>query len=129
MIEKYRDLSLFLITDTNDLKTKAADLYPDKIRTTSVIPLHIHTEPKEKEEAMLGTFTEWWLLSRCRFFMIFPNSGLGRTAAGYSLRPNSILDIQHPEDLKLQSIDAFTKLQLDGEHMSNSAGLRRRRRR
>lgn len=125
MIGKDKELSLFLITDTHDLKTKATQLYPDKIRTTSVVPLHISTEPKEKEEAMLGTFTEWWLFSRCRFFMVFPNSALGRTATAYSLRPHSLLDIHHPEIMKLQSIDAFTKIELDfSEHMDKSSGLR-----
>ncbi len=118
LIPTNEELSIFLVTDRQQLKTAGTELYPGKIMTTQVVPMHIaydHVEVEVRRIAMMGTVVDWWIFSRCRFFLLESYSSFGRTAAAYSLRFNSTYDRTPPDKVDLKSMDAFTK---------NAAGLR-----
>lgn len=106
---------LFIITDRLQLKEDVAALQlQQKVWTTAVAPKHITRLPRgdaygeDQRDGMLGSFVDWWLFSRCRFFIVQTSSGFGRTAAAYSLRLNSIFIEEHPDPVHLVSPDAVS---------------------
>ena len=106
---------LFIITDRMQLKEDVAGLQlGQKIWTTAVAPEHITRLPRgdaygeDQHDGMLGSFVDWWLFSRCRFFVLETCSSFGRSAAAYSLRLNSILNKEHPDPVQLVSADAVS---------------------
>lgn len=113
LISSNQNLSVFLVTDRPQVKRVGSELYPGDIVTTAVIPMHVADTYGEDEvwrRGMLGAVADWWLFSRCRFFILQPYSGFGRTAAAYSLRLNSTLDMDHPDDIGLKSMDVFNRV-------------------
>lgn len=112
LVSTGQKLSIFLVSDRQQLKKAATELYPGLIMTTGVVPMHSaydHDESEIQHRGMLGTIADWWIFSRCRFFVLDSYSGFGRTAAAYGLRFNATLDIGRPDDVGLKSMDVYLK--------------------
>eukprot|EP00898_Chlorokybus_atmophyticus_P003263 jgi/Chlat1/3938/Chrsp26S04195 len=81
----------FLMTDSETLKGDIRMRYGNKVMTTDVAPAHIDKEVyatakyNTPEKNLIGALGEWWLFSKCDYFVMKRGSGFSRTALAYSL--------------------------------------------
>eukprot|EP00898_Chlorokybus_atmophyticus_P000983 jgi/Chlat1/1886/Chrsp145S02206 len=87
----------YVMSDNKALKDDARRRYTSRMLTTDIEAAHIDREiwekaaregkKKDPNRSLQESLGEWWLLSKCKYFVLKRTSGFSRTALAYSLRP------------------------------------------